>query len=139
LIPLCDVFLPGDEEAEFLAGVMSEEAYGARFLAMGPKVVVIKLGEKGSIGFTGDKVVRAKPYTVKRVVDTVGAGDAFAAGLLSGLVEFGPLEDGDNLARALERANHMGAIATQFKGDWEGLPKREELLRLIAGGKEVTR
>lgn len=139
LIPLCDVFLPGDEEAEFLAGVMSEEEYGAHFLTMGPKVVVMKLGEKGSIGFAGDKVVRAKPYTVKRVVDTVGAGDAFAAGLLSGLIEFGQLEDGDNLARALERANHMGAIATQFKGDWEGLPKREELLRLIAGGREVTR
>lgn len=139
LVPLCDIFLPGDEEAEFLAGAMAEEAYGKHFLAMGPKVVVLKLGERGSMGFAGDEAVHAKPYTVKRVVDTVGAGDAFAAGLLSGLVEFGDLSEGDNLRRALERANHMGAIATQFKGDWEGLPKREELLRLIAGGREVTR
>jgi 2-dehydro-3-deoxygluconokinase len=139
LIPLCDIFMPGDEEAEFLAGVMAEEAYGAHFLAMGPKVVVVKLGERGSMGFVGDEVVRAAPHTVKRVVDTVGAGDAFAAGLLSGYLEFGGLVEEDNLLRALERANVMGAIATQFKGDWEGLPKREELLRLIGGGKEVTR
>ncbi|MFC5531353.1 sugar kinase [Cohnella yongneupensis] len=139
LIPLCDIFMPGDEEAEFLAGVMSEEAYGAHFLAMGPKAVVLKLGERGSMGFAGDQVVQAAPYTVKRVVDTVGAGDAFAAGFLSGVLEFGELTEDDNLLRALERANHMGAIATQFKGDWEGLPKREELLRLISGGKEVTR
>ncbi|MFD0670612.1 sugar kinase [Cohnella sp. GCM10027633] len=139
LIPLCDIFLPGDEEAEFLAGVLDEEAYGKHFLAMGPKVVVLKLGERGSMGFFGDEIVRAAPHTVKRVVDTVGAGDAFAAGLLSGLVEFGPLDAGHNLLRALERANTMGAIATQFKGDWEGLPKREELLRLLSGGREVTR
>lgn len=139
LIPLCDIFLPGDEEAEFLAGVMEEEAYGKYFLAMGPKVVVMKLGERGSMGFFGDEIVRAAPHTVKRVVDTVGAGDAFAAGLLSGLVEFGRLDEGDNLLRALARANTMGAIATQFKGDWEGLPKREELLRLLSGGRDVTR
>jgi len=139
LIPLCDIFLPGDEEAEFLAGEKSVEQYGAFFLDMGPKVVVLKLGEKGSVGFTADGTVHAKPYTVKRVVDTVGAGDSFAAGVLSGHLEFGSLEQVDSLRSALERANCMGALATQYKGDWEGLPKRDELLRLMSGGKAVTR
>jgi 2-dehydro-3-deoxygluconokinase len=139
LIPLCDIFLPGIEEAEFLAGGHTEEQYGAHFLAIGAKAVILKLGERGSIGFTSNRTVKAKPYPVSRVVDTVGAGDAFAAGFLSGFLENVDLEQGDNLLRALTRANFMGSLATQYKGDWEGLPKRDELLRLLSGGKEVTR
>lgn len=139
LIPLCDIFLPGIEEAEFLVGERTEEQYGAHFLELGAKAVILKLGEHGSIGFAGNRAVKARPYPVTRIVDTVGAGDAFAAGFLSGFLENGDLEQGDNLLRALTRANFMGSLATQYKGDWEGLPKREELLRLLSGGKEVTR
>jgi 2-dehydro-3-deoxygluconokinase len=139
LIPLCDIFLPGIDEAEFLAGGRTEEQYGAHFLALGAKAVILKLGERGSIGFTSNSTVRAKPYPVSRIVDTVGAGDAFAAGFLSGFLENVDLEQGDNLLRALTRGNFMGSLATQYKGDWEGLPKRDELLRLLSGGKEVTR
>jgi 2-dehydro-3-deoxygluconokinase len=139
LIPLCDIFLPGIEEAEFLAGGRTEEQYGAHFLALGAKAVILKLGERGSIGFTPNRTVKAKPYPVSRIVDTVGAGDAFAAGFLSGFLENVDLEQGDNLLRALTRANFMGSMATQYKGDWEGLPKRDELLRLLSGGKEVNR
>ncbi len=139
LIPLCDIFLPGIEEAEFLVGERTEEEYGAHFLELGAKAVILKLGERGSIGFAGSRAVKADPNPVKRIVDTVGAGDAFAAGFLSGFLENGDLEQGDNLLRALERANFMGALATQYKGDWEGLPKREELLRLLSGGTEITR
>jgi 2-dehydro-3-deoxygluconokinase len=139
LIPLCDIFLPGIEEAEFLVGELSEAQYGAHFLGLGAKAVILKLGERGSIGFAGERVVKAKPYPVQRIVDTVGAGDAFAAGFLSGFLENVDLEQGDNLLRALTRANFMGSLATQYKGDWEGLPKRDELLRLLSGGREVTR
>jgi 2-dehydro-3-deoxygluconokinase len=123
LIPLCDIFLPGLEEAEFLIGKQSEEEYGASFLAMGANAVILKLGERGSVGFAGDTIVRAKPYSVSRIVDTVGAGDAFAAGFLSGYLEGGRVLSGDVLKAALSRANFMGALATQYKGDWEGLPK----------------
>jgi len=139
LIPLCDVFLPGIEEAEFLVGEKTEEEYGAHFLSLGAKAVILKLGERGSKGFAGSKVVTAKPFPVSRVVDTVGAGDAFAAGFLSGFLENSDLEQEDNLLKALERANFMGSLATQYKGDWEGLPKRDELDRLLSGGKEITR
>lgn len=139
LIPLCDIFMPGLEEAEFLIGERTEEEYGAHFLGMGASAVILKLGERGSIGFAGNGSVKADPYPVSRIVDTVGAGDAFAAGFLSGFLEFGELGQGDGLRKALERANFMGSLATQYKGDWEGLPKREELLRLLSGGKEVTR
>ncbi|WP_373232278.1 sugar kinase [Cohnella sp.] len=139
LIPLCDIFLPGIEEAEFLVGERTEDQYGAHFLELGAKAVILKLGEHGSIGYAGNRAVKARPYPVTRIIDTVGAGDAFAAGFLSGFLENGDLEQGDNLLRALTRANFMGSLATQYKGDWEGLPKRDELLRLLSGGKEVTR
>ncbi|RED61749.1 sugar kinase [Cohnella lupini] len=140
LIPLCDIFLPGIEEAEFLIGERSEEEYGSRFLELGAKSVILKLGERGSVGFVAERSpVKADPFPVSRIVDTVGAGDAFAAGFLSGFLENGDLAQGDHLLKALERANFMGSLATQYKGDWEGLPKRAELNRLLSGGREVTR
>ncbi|WP_229263671.1 sugar kinase [Cohnella cholangitidis] len=73
LIPLCDIFLPGVEEAEFLVGEMPEDQYGPRFLELGAKAVVLKLGERGSKGFLANRTVEAKPFPVSRVVDTVGA------------------------------------------------------------------
>jgi 2-dehydro-3-deoxygluconokinase len=137
LIPLCDLFLPGLEEAEFLLGERSEEAYGQAFREMGPETVVLKLGERGAVGFSGERAVRADPVRVPRIVDTVGAGDAFAAGLLS--VYLDREEDEGWLERALRTANTMGAMAVQYRGDWEGMPSRSELDRLLAGGRDVTR
>lgn len=139
LIPLCDLFLPGLDEAEFLLGEQPEEQYGPSFAQMGPKAVVLKLGERGAVGYWDGQSVPAAPYRVNRIVDTVGAGDAFAAGLLSVYLE----GDGDLTAERFERAIRtaatMGALATQYRGDWEGLPKAAELARLMAGGKDVTR
>jgi len=139
LIPLCDIFLPGLEEAEFLVGPMTEEAYGAHFLTMGVEAVVLKLGEEGSIGFTPLTAVRAKPHKVSRVVDTVGAGDAFAAGFLSAWLANAGKEDEARLKLALSRANLLGALATQYRGDWEGMPKLDEVLRFQSGARETTR
>jgi 2-dehydro-3-deoxygluconokinase len=139
LIPLCDVFLPGVEEAEFLLGDQSIEDYGKMFLEMGPKVVVIKLGEEGSIGFIEGNTVKAAPHVVKTVIDTVGAGDAFAAGFLSVFLDKQAAMSPSSLKESLTRANTLGALATQFRGDWEGIPKLEELNALVSGKAEVKR
>jgi len=143
LIPLCDIFMPGDEEAEFLLGKLEIEAYGEAFLNMGPKLVAMKLGAEGSIGFTEKAVVRAEPFAVDRLIDTVGAGDAFASGLLSVLLDHREkIADGlgeEALHEALRRANLLGSMATQFKGDWEGLPTFAEVRGILDGEKSVTR
>ncbi|MEJ8302445.1 sugar kinase [Saccharibacillus sacchari] len=143
LIPLCDIFMPGDEEAEFLLGKLEIEAYGEAFLNMGPKLVAMKLGAEGSIGFTQKAVVRAEPFAVDRLIDTVGAGDAFASGLLSVLLDHrDEIADGlgeEALHEALRRANLLGSMATQFKGDWEGLPTLAEMRGILDGEKNVTR
>lgn len=139
LIPLCDIFLPGVEEAEFLLGQQSIEEYGEKFLAMGTKAVALKLGSKGSIGFIKGNTVKAPPYVVSNVVDTVGAGDAFAAGFLSVFLDKQLTFSAASLENALARANVLGALATQFKGDWEGIPHLEELHALAMGKEAVTR
>lgn len=143
LIPLCDIFLPGLDEAQFLLGTLQEEKYGKAFLELGAKLVVLKLGERGSLGFFEESIVQAEPHKVSRIVDTVGAGDAFAAGLLSGLLSAeNPLDrEGiqQRLHSALQRANVMGAMATQFRGDWEGLPNLAELQNILNGKTDVKR
>lgn len=140
LIPLCDIFLPGMEEAEFLLGDHSIEEYGQKFLDSGPKMVALKLGEKGAIGFTKTNVVHVDPYKVDHVVDTVGAGDAFAAGFISAILDGeGELESQLVLQTALQRANIMGAMATQFKGDWEGAPTLVQLNCMLDGEQVLTR
>ena len=55
------------------------------------------------------------------IVDPVGAGDAFAAGYLSGLlIDLAPAE-------RLARANAVAAFALGNHGDWEGLPRLDDL------------
>jgi 2-dehydro-3-deoxygluconokinase len=141
LVPLCDIFLPGIEEAEFLLGETDPQKAGAAFLEMGATVVVLKLGAQGAVAFTKDIHVDAPPFAVEQVLDTVGAGDAFAAGLLSVLLDKESLHNvsTSTLQRALRRGNIMGALATQFRGDWESLPKLEELERIEAGQEQIAR
>ncbi|ULT57021.1 sugar kinase [Neobacillus drentensis] len=139
LIPLCDVFLPGVEEADFLIGKQSIEDYGKQFLEMGPKVVAVKLGAEGSIGFIEGNSMKAAPHAVQQVIDTVGAGDAFAAGFVSVFLDNQTSMTPASLEKALNRANIMGALATQFKGDWEGIPALEELEAIGSGKVEVKR
>jgi len=62
-------------------------------------------------------------FPVERVVDPVGAGDAFAAGLIAGLLE------GKSLEEAVLLANACGAAATTVPGDIEGMPERESSTR----------
>jgi len=54
-------------------------------------------------------------------VDTVGAGDGFAVGVISALLE------GRTLQQAIRRGNKIGSLAIQVQGDSEGLPTREAL------------
>lgn len=140
LIPLCDIFLPGLDEAEFLLGKLPTEEYGKRFIEMGATVVVLKLGEKGAIAFSQNHSVQVSPYKVDHVVDTVGAGDAFAAGFISSVLDSGDFLGSEALLKqALQRANVLGALATQFRGDWEGTPTLGEVNNLLKGEQSLTR
>jgi 2-dehydro-3-deoxygluconokinase len=83
--------------------------------------VVVKLGPEGAY-FDGDEGSgTVSGFPVAQVVDTVGAGDGFAVGVISALLE------GRDLAQAARRGCWIGARAVQVLGDTEGLPTRAEL------------
>jgi 2-dehydro-3-deoxygluconokinase len=118
---LSDIVLPGKDEGFFLFGVEDPEALGELFLQNGSSVVVLKLGAAGAYYFTQSERKMIPGYPVDKVVDPVGAGDAFAAGFLSGLL------NGQSLEEAVDKANGVGAMVTMIPGDFEGLPDSEEL------------
>lgn len=117
----CDMILPGIEEGRFLTRLNNPEEIADFYIKKGVKVVIIKLGEDGAYYKTGQKQGIVAGFKVDHVVDTVGAGDAFAAGIVSGLLEGLPLE------KAIERGNAMGAIIITSKGDNDILPTKQQL------------
>lgn len=86
----------------------------------GPTTVVLKQGANGSRLWTAAGLVH-QPAVRVTVVDTVGAGDAFAAGFLAAR-----LDGLDELAQ-LGQASRTAAISVSSPGDWEGLPTSREL------------
>ena len=123
LAALCDTVLPGLAEGRQLTGRHTAEDIAAFYLERGATQVVVKLGADGAyFAQRGGASGIAPGQRVERVVDTVGAGDGFAVGVVSGL-----LED-LTLAQAAARGNAIGARVVQFPGDADGLPTRAELL-----------
>ena len=115
-----DIVLPGLSEGRKLTGLDSPEEIAKFYLDAGAKAVVIKLGPKGAYVNNGEEAFYSPAYQVT-VVDTVGAGDGFAVGCVSGLLE------GLSWKDAILRAAATGGLATTSEGDNEGLPTREQL------------
>jgi 2-dehydro-3-deoxygluconokinase len=113
--------LPGKAEGSFLFGTADNSEIAGCCRQLGAHTVVVKLGEKGAYYETEQVNGFVAPFHVSRVVDPIGAGDGFAAGLLSGLLDELPLNE------AVKRACAIGALVTQVHGDIEGLPTRSKL------------
>lgn len=123
LVGHCDIVLSGQAEAELLTGDADAEVAARSLARLGPAMVVVKLGEHGALAL-GERIVRRIGPPVARVIDPVGAGDAFAAGFLAGVLLGRPIE------AALDLANACGASVAATPGDVAGLPT----LREIDGG-----
>ncbi|MDX2947120.1 MULTISPECIES: sugar kinase [Streptomyces] len=89
-------------------------------LDAGVQEVIVKRGAHGATVVSAEGTVDRAARQVD-AVDLVGAGDAFVAGYLSGLL------DGANVEDRLHRAVTTAAFAVATRGDWEGLPTRDEL------------
>ncbi|XZF76982.1 sugar kinase [Bacillus sp. AL-1R] len=116
-----DYVLPGIHEGEVLTGYTNPRDIASFYLEKGVKLVVVKLGSKGAFYKTDTEEGIVAGYEVREVVDTVGAGDGFAVGVVSGLLERLPIRE------AVLRGNAIGALAVQSSGDSEGYPTREKL------------
>jgi sugar/nucleoside kinase (ribokinase family) len=120
-LPHADVFTPSLAEAQALSGEEEPARAAAWLRDQGARTVGITLGERGSYvsgpGFDGP----VDPFPVE-TVDGTGSGDAFAAGLLYGVLAGWPLE------RSARFANALGALATTAVGATEGIPDAGEAL-----------
>lgn len=142
--PLIDYLFPNEEEARLLAGGVKKEneaplsdgtaglddadRIADRFLEAGVGCVVLKRGAKGCLVKSRHSRIEVPAVQGVRCLDTTGAGDAFAAGFLCGLLEGRSLEECGILANA------CGSLAVEAVGAVKGLESRrqvEERVRLL--------
>lgn len=116
-----DWVLPGLEEGRLLTGENSPEGIASFYRQRGAKLVAVKLGPDGAYFEDAQGAGYVPGFVVEKVVDTVGAGDGFAVGVISALL------DGLSVPAAVKRGAWIGARAVQVLGDSEGLPSRAEL------------
>ncbi|WP_431245580.1 sugar kinase [Leifsonia xyli] len=128
-----DIVFGGPEEFELLYPGTDAAAACERLLEHRPAEVVLKRGAGGATTVLATGPVDAPGFVVE-VVDTVGAGDAFVAGYLSGVL------DGSDVEARLHRANVCGAMLCMTPGDWESSPTLREVERfIVSDGDPVLR
>ena len=121
LLPHADLFAPSLAEGRAIAERAEPAAVAARLRELGAGAVVLKLGADGCY-VSGDGFEGFVPAFPVDPLDGTGAGDAFVAGLLCGVLAGWPLE------RAARLANAAGALATTAVGAVEGVRSLEETL-----------
>ncbi len=124
VLPYTDTFLPNDDEARLLTHKDDPVEQAEVFLDHGCKTVVITMGERGAVLRTKDLTLRAPAFQVD-VVDPSGAGDAFDAGFIWGLLQ------GWDPRRTLEFAAALGASACMKLGCTPGVFTMDEALAFL--------
>lgn len=133
LVAHTDILFPSYEDAGRLTGLSDPEAIVHYYLAMGPKVVVLKMGAKGALlaeassgGETQRKILRYQAYPVA-AIDASGAGDTFDAAFAVAYME------GQSLSDCVQFANAAGALVTTGVGAVTPIPRRAAVQRLMNG------
>ena len=124
ILPETDVFLPNDDEAEIITGIKDPLEQAEHFRRMGARTVVITMGEKGSLLVTDGLRVRAGVYPVE-FVGGAGAGDAFDAGFIAGILL------GEDPVGCLRWGSALGASCVRAIGTTESVFNREEAEEFI--------
>ncbi len=107
-----DCVLLNDEEAVQFSGQRFLPAAANVILSYGPRGVIIKRGENGSLLFTRDRMFMAPAHPLETVRDPTGAGDAFAGGLLGMVARTGHDRD-DVLRRGMLYGSVLGSLAVE--------------------------
>jgi sugar/nucleoside kinase (ribokinase family) len=107
-----DCVIINDEEAVQYSGQRFLPSAAHVILSQGPRAVIIKRGENGSLLFTRDRIFMAPAHPLETVRDPTGAGDAFAGGLLGAVARAG--HDGDDvLRRGMLYGSVLGSLAVE--------------------------
>lgn len=111
------------KETRFEEAVVKLQNYPA-------KLKIVTQGSKGCHVFTSSIQMAISAYLVESI-DTTGAGDAFMAGLLAAIGQYGLSNTKDGLMKIITQATACGALATTKKGAIAAAPTQQELLQFI--------
>jgi sugar/nucleoside kinase (ribokinase family) len=120
-----DVFLPSLAEAQKLTGLQQPEVVAEKLLECGPRIVGIKMGEHGSYLRTPEQEWHVPAYKFN-ALDGTGAGDAFVAGFLRGMLDEWDLE------RTAKFGNAVGGLCTTGIGTTAGVLDFQGTLAFLA-------
>ena len=127
-----DIVLLGEEEGRILLGTENPEEISKTLLDHGCSYIGVKRGSQGAYVADRSGKFFIEPYPVK-VVDSIGAGDAFNTGFLAGLLESQPIEACGKMGALL------GSLAVSSHGDVEGLPDGKTFHQLMNNREEIHR
>ena len=130
-LPHLDYFLPSHPEAEAITGLSDPPAIAASLRAEGVGVVAIKLGRDGCYIADADEARYVPGFEVEQV-DATGAGDAWCAGFLRGLLE------GFTTVDAAALGNAVGACCVQAIGAYEGIRSFADTRAFMGAATIVT-
>ena len=122
LLQKVDMLLLNAEEAQMLAEEVNLYKAARRILRLGPKVVVVKKGEHGSLLVSYEGMFLVPAYPLERVVDPTGAGDSFAGGVMGYLAK----QDTTDF-KTLKRAMLYGSVVASFTVEEFGPERLEEI------------
>ncbi|MEI7027010.1 sugar kinase [Paenibacillus sp. y28] len=134
ILPLAeeaDIFLPGLDELKLLYGTEDFEDITSRLSKL--RGISIIKGDGETYVLENGQLTAVPFFKVDKVVDTVGAGDGFCAGFLSGVVQ------GQAYVDAVRLGNLIGSMVVQMEGDWEGIPTWEQVDAVLNQRKHVER
>ncbi|WP_320130233.1 sugar kinase [uncultured Sphaerochaeta sp.] len=131
-LDVSDIVLLGEDEAEILLNETMPEKIIEALRKHNVRWIAVKMGNKGAY-VADSKHECFTPIYPMKVVDSIGAGDAFNAGFLAGLLENRPI------AECGKMASIMGAFAVSAPGDVEGIPNRKTFNQILANTKETNR
>lgn len=132
VMPYADVVKISEEEWEFVTGDVELAAGIERILGLDVKLLVVTLGERGCYYTNGTVEGSVDGFAVE-VVDTLGAGDAFVAAMLTQLIQYSDLTTlgKDELDAIMLYANAAGALATQEVGVIPALPTHSNIQQFL--------
>ncbi|NBI28837.1 sugar kinase [Chengkuizengella marina] len=127
-----DYFLPGLEELELLFETKDWNIIQDKLMEL-EAISIVKGGNGLNYIISKEGTVEVPYELSEKVVDTVGAGDAFCAGFLSGVLKGLPLD------KAVERAHLNAFVVIQDHGDWEPLPEAKTIDQMLSKNNFVER
>ncbi len=125
ILPHVDYFLPNDDEARLFTGVSEPLEQIAALQARGAKTVIVTCGADGAYAGSGHRRWRSAVYRLE-TVDPSGSGDAFAAGVINGIVR------GWDIPAMLTYGSALGASAARAVGTTTSVFRGDEAEALIA-------